>query len=326
MSKYALGFLILLSLIGPEFGDAQQQKRLPIIGYLSLGLGPAEPETIFKQHLHDLGWRDGQNVVIEYRWSSNAIHRLDILAAELARLPVDVLVVSATPAIRAAKKATAAIPIVMMGSADPVASGFVSSLAQPKGNITGLSLQSPELAGKRLELLKEVIPKLRRVAFLAHGGDPAHKLFIKETLDVAHEFQLEIHPQVISGPAEFETAFSAAAEQRVSALVIQPVLVGMASGQAGRVANLAVKNRLPTISDGVGFPEAGGLMSYGSNRQDLMRRAAIYVDKILKGAQPANLPIEQPIKFDLVINVSTAKQIDLTIPPNVLARADRVIK
>ena len=315
---------ILLTTAG--LADAQQTKITPRIGYLSLGSAPAEPEVAFKQQLRDLGWIEGQDLTITYRWAANDMDRLAILAGELVRLPVDILVVSSTPVIQAAKKVTATIPIVMMGAADPVASGFVSSLARPGGNITGLSLQSPELAGKRLEILKEIVPKLTRVAFLAHGGDPAHKLFINEARDVAQRLGIRVQPVVIDGPSDMEGAFSLIVGDRAGAIVIQPLLTGSALGQGRNVADLALKNRLPAVSDGIRFPEAGGLMSYGSNRMDLFRRGATFVDKILKGAKPADIPVEQPMKFDFIINLKTAKQIGLTIPPNVLARADRVIR
>jgi putative ABC transport system substrate-binding protein len=278
------------------------------------------------QRLSELGWVEGRNVIIEYRWAANDTKRLPSLAKELVELKVDVIVASATPAIQAAKNATTTIPIVMAAAADPVASGFVATLARPGGNVTGLSLQSPELAGKRLELLKEIVTKLTRVAFLAHGGDPAHKLFFKEAQDIAPKIGIQIQPLAIQGPEEFEVAFAAMVKERAGALVIVPLFTGSALGQGARVADLAIRNRLPTLSDGIRFPEAGGLIAYGANRLDLWRRAASFVDKILKGTKPADLPVEQPTKFDFVINLKTAKRIGLTIPPNVLVRADRVIK
>jgi putative ABC transport system substrate-binding protein len=278
------------------------------------------------QRLSELGWVEGRNVIIEYRWAANDTKRLPSLAKELVELKVDVLVASATPAIQAAKNATTTIPIVMAAAADPVASGFVATLARPGGNVTGLSLQSPELAGKRLELLKEIVTKLTRVAFLAHGGDPAHKLFFKEAQDIAPKIGIQIQPLAIQGPEEFEVAFAAMVKERAGALVIVPLFTGSALGQGARVADLAIRNRLPTLSDGIRFPEAGGLIAYGANRLDLWRRAASFVDKILKGTKPADLPVEQPTKFDFVINLKTAKRIGLTIPPNVLVRADRVIR
>jgi putative ABC transport system substrate-binding protein len=305
---------------------AQLAKKVPRIGYLNLGSGPAEPEVVFRQELRDLGWVEGQNLTIEYRWAGNDMGRLSLQAKELVDSKVDVIVASATPVIHAAKNATTTIPIVMMGAADPVASGFVASLARPGGNITGLSLQSPELAGKRLELLKEIVPKLSRVAFLAHAGDPAHKLFIKEAQDIAPKIGIRIQPVLIEGPGEFDIAFSAMTRERAGALVIAPLFTGSALGLGPKVADLAARNRLPAVSDGIRFPEAGGLMSYGANRIDLQRRAAIFVDKILRGAKPADVPVEQPTRFELIMNLKAAKQIGLTIPPNVLARADRVIK
>ena len=307
--------------------EAQQpSKKAARIGYLTLGSGPAEPEVEFRQRLRDYGWVEGQNIVIEFRWAANDTKRLAILAKELVDLKVDVIVVSATPVIQATKDATATIPIVMAAAADPIGSGFVAGLARPGGNITGLSLQSPELAGKRLELLKEIVPKLTRVAFLAHGGDPAHKLFFKEAQDIAPRIGIQIQPLAIQGPEEFEVAFSAMVRERAGALVIAPLFTGSALGLGPKVANLAAKHRLLALSDGIRFPEAGGLLSYGANRLDLWQRAATLVDKILKGAKPSELPEEQPTKFDLVINLKTANQIELTIPANVLARANRVIR
>jgi putative ABC transport system substrate-binding protein len=305
---------------------AQQPKKTARIGYLTLGSGPAEPEVALKQRLGDLGWIEGQNLTIEYRRAANDTRRLPSLAKELVDFKVDLIVASATPAIQAAKDATATIPIVMAAGADPVGMGFVVSLARPGGNITGLSLQSPELAGKRLELLKEIVPKLTRVAFLAHGGDPAHKLFIEEAHDVAPRIGIQIQPVVIKSPGEFEIAFSVMIRERAGALVVQPLLTGSALGQGLKVANLAAKHRLPAVSDSIRFPESGGLISYGANRLDLWQRAATFVDKILRGTKPADLPVEQPTKFDLVINLKTANQIGLTIPPDVLARAVRVIR
>ena len=327
MNKKVTGLLLGAVLVALSFSaGAQQPKRIPRIGYLTLGAGPAEPEVEFKQRLRDLGWVEGQNIMIEYRWAANDMDRLAVLAKELVDLKVDVVVAAATPAIQAAKNATRTIPIVMAAAADPVGIGFVASLARPGGNITGLSLQSPELAGKRLELLKEIVPKLTRVAFLAHRGDPAHKLFIKEAQDIAPRIGIQIQPILIEGPGEFEVAFSAMTRERAGALVVAPLFTGSALGLGPKVAELAAKNRLPAVSDGIRFPEAGGLMSYGANRVDLFRRAATFVDKILKGTKPSELPVEQPTKFDLVINLTAAKQIGLTIPPNVLARADKVIR
>ena len=325
--KNIFGLLLLIVVFGwGGLADAQQGKKVPRIGYLTLGSGPTETEVAFKQELRDLGWIEGQNVTIEYRWAQGKQGRLRDLADELVRLKVDVIVTGGPTATRAAKEATTTIPIVMGFDGDPVEVGFVASLARPGGNITGLSLQSPELAGKRLELLKEIVPKLTRVAFLAHGGDPAHKLFIKEAQDIAPRIGIQIQPVVIEGPVEFEVAFSAMVRARAGAVVVQPLLTGSALGQGRKVAELAARNRLPAVSDGIRFPEAGGLMSYGADRSEMWRRAATFVDKILKGRKPADLPVEQPMKFEFIINLKTAKQIGVTIPQWTLMRADKVIQ
>jgi putative tryptophan/tyrosine transport system substrate-binding protein len=287
--------------------------------------GPAVPEETFLQGLRDLGYVEGQNIIIEYRWAGGKVDRLPTLAEELVRLKVDLIAVRATPVVHAAKNATTTIPIVMLSAADPVGTGFVASLARPGGNITGMSNMMPELAGKRLELLREVLPKLSRVACLAHGGDPAPRLFVKEADDAAKGFRIQFQPLILSGPDEFEGGFSAMAKERAGALIVQP-LFSNNLGQGQRIAELAAKSHLPTISDPRQFAEAGGLMSYGPDSLALWRRAATYVDKILNGAKPADLPVEQPTKFELMINLRTAKQIGVTIPQSVLYRADKVIK
>ena len=315
--------ILLFALCVPV--EAQQAKKMPRIGYLSLASQAGPREEAFLQGLRDLGWVDGQNISIEYRWAAGNVDRLAALAKELVRLKVDVIVASATPAVSAAKNATKMIPIVMGPAADPVRTGLVASLARPGGNITGMSLIMPELAGKRIELLKEVLPKLSRVAFLAYGPGPAHQLFVKEAQESVERFGMKFQPVVIGGPEEIEDAFSTMIRQRARALMVHPIFVA-ALGQGGRIAELATKNRLPTISDGFRFAEAGGLIYYGPDYLPSVRRAAVYVDKILKGTKPADLPVEQPTKFELVINLKTAKQIGLTIPPNVLARADKVIR
>jgi len=303
---------------------AQQPKKVARIGVLSSRLGPLPTrEGAFQEGLRKLGYVEGQSITIEYRYAEDRLDRLPDLAAELVRLKVEVIVAVSTPAIQAAKNATRTIPIIMAGVSDPVATGFVTSLARPGGNITGLSLQSPELSGKRLELLKEVIPKLARVAFLVHGQDLGHQLFVKEAQDAGQSLGMQIQPLAVAGSEEIEGAFPAMARERVGALVVQPIFVGT---HGLRIAHLAVKNRLPTISDPMEFADAGGLMSYGPSRLAVWQRAAIHVDKILKGAEPADIPVEQPTKFEFVINLNAAKQIGLTIPPNVLVRADKVIR
>ena len=305
--------------------SAQQPKKMPGIGYLTLRPGPFEHDKIFKQELHNLGWIEGQNLAVEYRWAAGKADRLPVLAKELVDLKLDLVVASAAPSVIGMKNATSTIPVVMLGAADPVGVGLVASLSRPGGNITGLSLQSPELAGKRLELLREIIPKLVRVAFLAYRPDPAHRLFVKEAQEAAETMKMQIQALVLENPGEIDGAFSKMVQERASALVIQPLFIGGLQ-QSKKILDLAAKHRLPTISDGTEFAELGGLIYYGASRRELARRAAALVDKILKGAKPADLPVEQPTKFEMIINLKAAKQIGLTIPPNVLARADKVIK
>jgi putative ABC transport system substrate-binding protein len=264
---------------------------------------------------------EGQNILIEYRYGEG----LPALASELVSLKVDVIVAVGTAAIRAAKEATGMIPIVMAISADPVGSGFVVSLARPGGNITGLTNLAPELRGKGLELLKEVVPRLSRVAVLSNPANPAHSgAVLKEIKAAARTLGLQIQIVEARRPDDFDSAFHAATKGRSGALSVlgDPIL----GAHSGKIADLALKYRLPSIFQFRENAEAGGLMSYGPKSDDLWRRAAVYVDKILKGAKPADLPVEQPTKFELVINLKAAKQIGLTIPPNVLARADRVIR
>src|SRR5947207_1066453 len=304
--------------------DAQQPKKSARIGYLSVRSAPSEREEAFKQGLSEFGLVDGENVQIEYRWAKGKTESLPQLAAELVRLKVDVIVVPATVAIEAVKKATTTIPIVM-AAADPVGSKIIASLDRPGGNITGLSLMAPELAGKRLELLREVLPKLSRVAFLAYSADPATGLFVKEAQDVAQKLRLEVQPFIVRSFGEFDDAFAKMKSQRMGALVVTPILVAIAD-QNRRIVDLALRDRLPAIADLRDFTEAGGLMSYGPKIEALYYRAAYYVDKILKGAKPAELPVEQPRIFETAINLKTAKQIGVTISPEILSRADKVIK
>ena len=325
MNRKIAVWLLATIFLTPVFrAKAQQAKKVSRIGYLTVRAGPSDREEAFQQGLRELGYVEGQNIIIEYRFA-NGTDRLPEMAAELVHRKLDIFVAEATPAVQAAKNATRTIPIVMAAAADPVGSGLVASLARPGGNITGLSLILPELAGKRLELLREVLPRVTRVAFLAHEGNTAHQLFVKEAQDAAERFGMQIQPLVIGGPEEFEGAFSAMIRERAGALVVHPFFV-IVPEQRRRIADLATKNRLPTVSDFMEFADAGGLMSYGPNSLDPIRRAAVYVDKILKGAKPGDLPVEQPTKFELVINLKTAKQIGVTIPQTVLYRADKVIK
>jgi putative tryptophan/tyrosine transport system substrate-binding protein len=304
---------------------AQQPKKSARIGYLSMRSAPSEREEAFKQGLRELGWVEGQNVAIEYRWAKGKSELLPELVAELVRLKVDVIVVSATVAVQAAKNATTTIPIVMSAAADPVGSKLISSLAQPGGNLTGLSLMAPELAGKRLELLHEVLPKLNRVGFLAYSADPATNLFVKEAQEVGQKMKLEVQSFVIQSSGDLDDAFVKMKKQRVGALVVAPILVTI-TDQNRRIVELSIRNRLPAIADLRDFADAGGLMSYGPKIEALYYRAGYFVDKILKGAKPAELPVEQPRIFETAINLKTAKQIGVTIAPEILARADKVIR
>jgi putative tryptophan/tyrosine transport system substrate-binding protein len=306
--------------------EAQQPGKVPRIGFLST----VSPSTLssrvdsFRQGLRELGYVEEKNIVIEWRYGDGKLDRLPALAAELVRLKVDVIVTAAPPPTRAAKQATVTIPIVMAFDDDPVGSGFVASLNRPGGNITGLSTQSPEISGKQLEFLREIVPKLSRVGVLGDVTRPGVPQALREINVVADAFRVQVQYLEVRGPKDIETAFRAATKERADALIVlgSPVL----RSQQKQVVDLAVKSRFPAIYSVPEFVEDGGLMTYGVNIKDLYRRAATYVDKILKGAKPAELPVEQPTKFELVINLKTAKQIGLTIPPNVLARADKVIK
>ena len=306
--------------------EAQQPKKVPLIGYLaaaSLSANAARTEA-FRQGLRELGHVEGKNIVIEWRYAEGKRDRLSALATELVRLKVDVMVTAGSGSTSAAKEATSTIPIVMAQDGDPVGSGFVASLARPGGNITGLSNFSLELSGKRLELLKEIVPKLSRVAVLGTSPSPNNAQRLREVDLAAATFGVKLQSLDVLDPKDIDAAFRAATKGRVDAVLVQasPVL----NSHRRQVVELAVKNRLPAIYYRRDFVEEGGLMTYGVSFTDLDRRAATYVDKILKGAKPADLPVEQPTKFDLIINLKAAKQIGLTIPPNVLARADKVIK
>jgi putative ABC transport system substrate-binding protein len=314
--------LCVLLLVLCAHVEAQQPTKIPRVGVLSptvaVGLDPLH------QGFRDLGYVKGKNLAIEYRFAEGKLDRLPALVAELVHLKVDVIVAIGGPAVHAAQKATETIPIVMTNAGDPVEQGFVASLARPGGNITGLSSFTTDLAGKRLELLGEIIPKLSRVAVLWHPDAVGSTLAWKESQLAAREQGLQLQSLEVHGREELDGAFRAASKERAQAVVaLRSPTVAI---ERKRIAELAVKNRLPVIYDDAAYVEAGGLMSYGTKQADLYRRAPIYVDKILKGAKPADLPVEQPTKFELVINLNAAKQIGLTIPPNILARADRVIR
>ena len=307
--------------------EAQQPKKIPRIGFQAAASPAAISARIeaFRQGLRELGYSEGKNIVIEWRYAEGKLDRLPALAAELVHLKVDVIVSAAPAPTRSAKQATATIPIVMAFDDDPVGSGFAASLARPGGNLTGLSALSPEISGKQLELLREIVPKLSRVAVL--GGDvtrPGNPQALREINVAAEAFGVQVHYLEVRDPTDIETAFRAASKEHADAVLVlsAPVLIS----QRRQVADLAVKSRLPAIYNRPEYVEDGGLVFYGVSYTDLFRRAATYVDKILKGAKPADLPIEQPKKFELVINLKAAKQIGLTIPANVLARADKVIR
>jgi len=303
-----------------------QPAKVPRIGFQSA----ASPSAIaarteaFRQGLRELGYVEGKNIVIEYRYAEGKFDRLNEFAAEFVRLKVDVIVTAGGISTRSAKEATVTIPIVMTQDIDPVGNGFVASLARPGGNITGLSTLAPEINGKQLELLKEIVPKFARVAVLGTTTNPGTAQAIRETELAAGSLTVQLQYIDVLDPKDIETAFRAASKGRAEAVLV--LISSVLNSQRTQVINLAAKNRFPAMYPFPEFVEAGGLMSYGVSFTDSYRRAATYVDKILKGAKPADLPVEQPTKFELVINLKAAKQIGLTIPPNVLARADRVIR
>ena len=313
-------------LFNASFVQAQQAAKVPRIGFLgatSASTNAARMEA-FRLGLRELGYTAGKNVVIEYRWAEGKSERLPDLAAELVRVKVDVIVTAGPAATRPAQQATSTIPIVMAFDNDPVGSGFIASLARPGGNITGLSALAPELSGKRLELLKEVARKVSRVAVFGTSTQPGVAQALKETELAAAALKVELQNLNVLEPKDIESAFRAANKGRADAVLVltSPVIFS----QRTQISDLGARNHLPAIFPQSEFVEDGGLMSYAPNYADLFRRAATYVDKILKGTKPADLPVEQPTKFEFVINLNAAKQIGLTIPPNVLARADRVIR
>jgi putative ABC transport system substrate-binding protein len=302
---------------------AQQPKKVPRIGFLAGTEGPVV--GAFQRGLRDLGYVEGKNIVIEYRYSEGKSERVPSLIAELVQFKVDVLVIIAVPALRAAKQATKTISIVMVTTVDPVATGLVDSLARPGGNITGITRLTHELSGKRLELLMEILPKISRVGMLWSTSLTPADRELNEYEAAAGALKIPFQSLQVRGPnPDLEGAFREARKSRVSALITTrgDVLVR----NAKRIADLATKNRLPLMAEGSDFVEAGALASYATDDAENFKRAAVYVDKILKGTKPADLPVEQPTKFEFVINLKTAKQIGLTIPQSVLFRADKVIK
>ena len=322
MNKKLVWLVTLLLLAAGTFAEAQQAKKVFRIGFLG-SVGAAVP-TPLQQRLEELGYVQGKNIVFEYRSAEGKLDRLPDLAAELVRLNVQLIVAAATPAVHAAKRATTTIPIVMVDVGDPVATGLVASLAQPGGNITGLATLSPELSGKRFELLKEVVPTASRIAILLNPTSLTNPFQLKEVQVAAQALAVRIQPLEVSKSEDIERAFAAMMREHPDAFMVLPD--PMLNAQRARIVVLAAKHRLPAIYDRRAYTEVGGLMTYGPNFPDLWRRAATYVDKILKGTKPADLPVEQPTKFEFIINLKAAKQIGLTIPQSVLYRADKVIK
>jgi putative ABC transport system substrate-binding protein len=316
----ALGALLFALSVSAQ---AQQPKKVPRIGFLA-AISPAAISArieAFRQGLKELGYVEGKNIVIE--WRSADADQVPGLAAELVRLKVDVIVTAGPIATRPAKGATKTIPIVMAQDDDPVGNGFVASLARPGGNITGLATLAPELSGKQLELLKEIVPRLSRVAVLGNSTRPGNAQSLRETELAAGAFGVKLQYLNVLGPKDIDTAFREAGKGRADAVL---ALVATGVPYRKQVVELAVKSRLPVMYSRPELVEAGGLMTYGPSYTDMYRRAATYVDKILKGRTPADLPVEQPMKFEFIINLTAAKQIGLTIPPNVLVRANKVIR
>ena len=306
-------------------GSAEaQQARVPRLAYLSPSSSGSFQLDAFLDGLRQLGYVEGQNIIIEYRYAENKLDQLPVLARELVRLKPDVIYVSSTPGVLAAKQATTTIPIVVGSAGDLVASGIVVSLARPGRNITGMTLMGRELNGKLLEILKDVSPKTSRVVFLANPANPSWNIYPQALDATAKHLGVRVERVDAKDPQDFDLAFSAMNKSRADALIVANDSVFVAHDK--RIAVLAVKHRLPSISRATGFAEAGGLIQYGEDLRDMARRAAMYVDKILKGTKPVDLPIQQPTKFESIVNLKTAKQIGLTIPPNVLARADKVIR
>jgi putative tryptophan/tyrosine transport system substrate-binding protein len=324
-------FIILLASATacPLAAHAQQQAgKVPRIAFLGVTSPSDRPPLLdaFRQRLRELGWVEGQNIVIDYRYAEGRVDRLPDLAAELVRLKVDLIVASAgTQVATAAKNATETIPIVMIAVRDPVGTGLIASLARPGGNVTGVSGSAGlELFAKQLELLKEIVPKIRRVAILSNPDNAYHQLAIREVNVAARSLGVQLQLLEARGPNEFDGAFAAMAKERVEALLVVSDVIF--NNHRTRLADLAARSRLPAAYGATESVEAGGLMSYGPSFLDLHRRAATYVDRILKAAKPADLPVEQPAKFELVINLKTAKALGLEVPPSLLARADDVIE
>ena len=320
--------IVLGTLVAPLAVEAQQPGKVPRVGYLHPG-SPSDPLRqrrleAFRQGLRDLGYVEGQNIAIESRWAEGQYDRYPALAAELVRLKVEVIVAVTGLATQAAQQATRTIPIVMLLVADPVGSGLVASLARPGGNVTGLTGMSPDLVGKQFQLLKGVVPEVSRVAILRHPDNAASPALLREAEAAARILGVRLQTLAVRNPQEIDSAFAAMTRERAGALLITPD--SFFANQRRQIAELAIKRRLPSLANFAEYAEAGGLMVYGPDFNDLERRVATYVHKILQGARPADLPVEQPAKFELVINLKTAKALGLMIPPLVLGRADQIIE
>ena len=322
--RYKVIAFLLIILATACLAEAQQTGKVYRIGYLRAEKPPEVDIEAFRQGLREHGYVEGKNIVVEYRWADGNEERLRSLVAELIGLKVDLIVTSAPAATRAAKETTTTIPIVMVLVADPVAFGFVASLARPGSNITGFAFLLPEISGKRLELLKDTIPELTHVAVLWNAANTYKAVDLKEVQAVGDALRVALHTFPVRGPSDFDEAFKTAIKRRTGGLLTLDDPFTLA--HRTRIVDLALRHRLPAVYAVSPFVDAGGLMFYGPDRGDQNRRAATFVDKILKGTKPTDLPVERPTKFELIINLKAAKQIGLTIPPNVLARADRVIK
>jgi ABC-type uncharacterized transport system substrate-binding protein len=333
MQVRPVGLLVLLTLslsVLPLAAKAPQVRPMPKIGMLMLGSPPASPDwkerSPFLQELRRLGWLEGRNVTVEYRWAQGGERNLSNLAVELVQLHVDVIVASATSAVQALKQATSTIPIVMLYVDDPVAEGIVAGLAQPGGNITGVGGFVSELSGKWLELLKEAVPEVSHIAVLVQPRNPMTAFMVRDVESVARTLGVQLHVVEVWQPGGFERAFDTAIRQGAGALLVLPALLFSSYQNQKRLATLAAKSRLPAIYWQRPFVELGGLMSYGPRMSDLWQRVAVLVDKILKGTPPAHLPVEQPMRYELVINLKTAQALGITIPPLLRFQADEVIQ
>jgi putative ABC transport system substrate-binding protein len=328
MNRKLLWLLTVLLLASIHLAEAQQITKVARIGLLSPGNLQRQTRNprmqAFLQGLRELGWVEGQNLVIERRFADDQFSRLAGLAAEVAALNVDVIVTAAFPSAKAAKNATTTIPVVILDPGDPVGTGLVASLARPGGNVTGVSSIAPDLAAKRLQVLKEAAPKISRVAVLFNNEIPPAEIAMKELEVTGRMLKVGMQSVAVQSPKGFDNAFDAIAQQRADAFIVFPDPLTFSNSDI--IVNFANKSRRPALYGAQEFVENGGLMSYGPSYPSMFRRGAYYVDRILRGTKPADLPVEQPMQFDFVVNLKSAKQIGLTIPPNVLARADKVIK